>query len=129
MEPIHLQLNAHREMKWKKEHIQYLKDNYHNGNIENISLVIGRTYNEIKSKANYLGLNVNKKNKRRFYFKSKPLRKIALMLEDWVSNPDLSNRELGEKHGFPTNTIANYKNDWFPYRGENSELLTLKSKV
>lgn len=90
---------------------------------------VGRTYGDITSKASYLGLSVNPNLRKKVFVKFKPLKKIAAMIEDWVSNPDLTNKELAKKHDMNYHHVMKYKSSWFYYRGENSEIITLKSKV
>lgn len=55
--------------------------------------------------------------------------KKAMIIEEYVNNPDISPKEVNEKFSVSLQTFSAITSLWFTYKGLDPEILTLSSKV
>lgn len=103
---------------WTKDEVQLLVDEYPKVGSKKLSKLIKRSPKAIYSMSRRLGVSFMKDN-----------HICAMIIEEFVSNPNLNSKDLCLRYKIPYHLYLKFIKKWFGYKGSDTIILVLDSKV
>ena len=116
---------------WTKSEIALVKELYPLNKVAEIAEKTNRSIMAVRLRAQLMGIQVEKifLRKKKIYAKVKNNPKVARIIEEYVNNPNLSIKTICELNNISYFSFNKYIGLWFAYKGPNSKILVLGSKV
>jgi L-cystine uptake protein TcyP (sodium:dicarboxylate symporter family) len=116
---------------WTRSEIALVKELYPSNKVLEIAEKTNRSIMAVRIRAQIIGIQVDKifLRKKKIYAKVKNNPKVARIIEEYVNNPNLSIKTICELNNISYFSFNKYIGLWFAYKGHNSEILVLQSKV
>jgi CRISPR/Cas system CSM-associated protein Csm4 (group 5 of RAMP superfamily) len=116
---------------WTRSEIALVKELYPSNKVAEIAEKTNRSIMAVRLRAQLMGIQVDKifLRKKKIYAKVKNNPKVARIIEEYVNNPNLSIKTICELNNISYFSFNKYIGLWFAYKGTNSKILVLQSKV
>jgi hypothetical protein len=91
------------------------------------STLLGLSEDKVKRHIRHRKYRILPKKRPHSFIKKRDNQRAATIIETWVSNPNLSFKEIANM--LNTVNVADSIQLYFPYKGDNKEVITLQSRV